>query len=139
MKFKLNELWFSAVDLLMGNRPFSEMLTFLLGLMNFIIGAVVVWTVPVHSKWVLHLLICLGLGLIMLGLVAIATAIIPLKRIQCYVDVLSGGVIIYGFNMLSSGIGYRQVSYALIILYAILYVWKWFLEGASRGYSKISK
>lgn len=137
MRFKLNELWLSAVDLLMGNRPFSEMLTFLLGLMNFIIGAVVVWTVPLHSNWTLHVLICFGL--IVLGLVAITTAIIPLKRIQCYVDVLSGGVIIYAFNMLSSGIGYRQVSYALIILYAILYVWKWFLEGVARGYSKISK
>ena len=137
MKFKLNELWFSAVDLLMGNRPFSEMLTFILGLMNFIIGFVVIWTVPFYSRLVIHIIIC-G-GLIILGLTTIATAIVPIKKIQFYIDILSGFVIIYGFEMVLKGIGYRQVFYAFLVIYTMLYVWKWISERVENGYTKISK
>lgn len=134
MKIRLYDYWLSTQDLLMGRRAFVDMLTFLLGLMNFIIGVVVIWTVPLHSNWTLHLCIC-G-GLIILGFLAMLTAIIPLKRIQSYVDIFGAGVIIYGFNMLSSGVGYRQVAYALMVLYALLYVWMWILQGVNRGINK---
>lgn len=137
MKFRLYDYWLSTQDLLMGRRAFVDMLTFLLGLMNFIIGAVVIWTVPLHSNWIIHLFICSGL--IILGGLAMLTSIIPFKRIQRYIDILGAGVIFYGFDMLSSGIGYRQVAYVTIILYTILYAWMCILQRLNRGIDKNTK
>ena len=134
MKIRLYDYWLSTQDLLMGRRAFVDMLTFLLGLMNFIIGVVVIWTVPLYSNWTLHLCIC-GV-LILLGFLSMLTAIIPLKNIQRYVDICGAFLITYGFFMLSRAIGYRQVAYAFMALYALLYIWMWILQGVNHGIGK---
>lgn len=115
-------------DLILGKKELVYELTFFQGIINLIIGGAVALTVL--NYW--HLI--MGIIIILAGISGIIVVIIPLAKIKTMIDVLCTTTILYGGVELINNGGFKQMSIALLIIYVLLCVWRWYLEGVERGY-----
>lgn len=131
----INKFLKSLMDLIDGRKELVYELTFLLGMINFCIGLVVMTTLRDNHPW--HYIA--GILIFLSGIIGIITAAVPYEKIRSLVDISCGVTIVYGGIQLIQYGSLRQMSISFLVIYSILYIWKWHLEGAKSGFNKIIK
>lgn len=116
------KLKFGFLELLVGKREFLYEFTFFLGLATLVIGIVIMF----NAVQLIHILA--GCLIFLAGIASILTAIIPLPKLRKTVDLISFGIILYGFVKIHSVNTMRILAYSMLVIYVVLYIWKIALE-----------
>lgn len=119
---KINTLKSGFFELLLGEREFLYRFTFFLGLATLIIG---IFIMLIAAQWI-H--IFAGFLIFLAGVASILTAIIPLPKLRKTVDLISFGIILYGFIKIQSATTIKILAYAMLVIYTLLFIWKIALE-----------
>lgn len=119
---KLTHLKTGFFELLLGEREFLYEFTFFLGLVTLVIGMLIMFNAV---QWI-HILA--GFLIFLSGIASILTAIIPLPELRKTVDLVSFGIILYGFIKIQSITTVRILAYSMLLIYTLLYIWKIALE-----------
>lgn len=119
---KLSHLKNGFFELLLGEREFLYEFTFFLGIATLVIGMLIMFNA---GQWI-H--IVAGFLIFLSGIASILTAIIPLPELRKTVDLVSFGIILYGFIKIQSITTVRILAYSMLLIYTLLYIWKIALE-----------
>jgi len=133
MQLKLYLYWLSLLDLLQGRMPFVYEVTFILGMINTIIGCSVAFT----SMMLIHIL--LGVVISLVGVFGVVTAIVPFPHLRSKVDLIGLAAILYGAIRLYYNGGYKQMAYSFVVIYILFYVWKFMLEKCYAGTARSTR
>lgn len=105
-------------ELLIGKRNLLDELTFIIAVITFVIGLLIV----IDAAKPIHMLV--GVFLLLSGIAGVLTVVIPLPKLRDYVDIVSFVVLIYGFIKTHSLVA-MTVSYQAVIIFIILFtIWK---------------
>lgn len=129
MKFKLYDFWLSMRDLIAGRRELVYELTFLMGIINAITGLVSIATIKINHPWYIFA----GILILFSGISGVITAVIPYEKIRKWVDSACFLIMGYGGIQLIIYDSLRQLTIAFVLVYMIIYVWIWRLQGVHNG------
>lgn len=110
------------IELLTGKRNLLDELTFILALVTFIIGLLIV----IDAAKFIHIFV--GLLILVSGVVSVLTVVIPLPKLRDYVDIGSFVVLMYGFIKTHSIVAMTVAYQTVIILIVIVTIWKFAIK-----------
>ena len=127
MKLKLFDFWLSFLDLIQGKRDFIYELSFITCCINIITGIVVLCMGNTLATFILSILSIIA------SLIGVVASIVPHRKIMMLVDCVTIFVLFYAGFKIILGLGQAQLAYAFYITVALLYIWRFVVEGLKDG------